>query len=753
MLRYSSLHFLDDTSQVDIPDTPAPVFAARAIRRAVFGTPAQVGDDRNTMNAGNDANSASEAADTELDAAANRSPSKPSGILLTPGTGTSRRKTVTFRHDVKPKNSSENVVASGGAKPRPRTPRLTQAMERSKRTRHKKPEVQDPPSNDEDSDWVEEEEGDYICSHDHTVDLNEPHSRSGKYWKASFEKYHGEARIEMEKLVKYKQLAKSYAKMKDAEAEELKLKLREEQEKVTKMEKEVAEQASKLATRMVKGEKENPELMRGLAKQTAIAVQYREQVKELEAMLKERDDDDGEGVKDRRNGHHATSPRTQKTLLETQRELRRARAQSRELGDVKDRLERVEARAKRLGEENKRLRDSATSTRELERHIRSLEADIDRKQEESMKLQEEYDSLKENAKARHSEATWVVQQRDEKISELRKEVRSLKATSLDSGRTQKKLNEALLTDSTRIMAELKHEIDLLAGSRKRSLGKKVDALAANMQSLGYELSDIWGCTEMKDLAVPLGLSAGQASGPEQAQEPVETNILDENTMPLPEDQDGGASRTVRLAATSVGTRVVSSRPRPKSMMESIHHSAPAHGSILSDRVNKEKLDALKDRRERRSREFVPCDTKPTIASLVTGAANLEAPKITMDADANPRKKHDQPISLTPLRLKSTTSGAVAAASTAIAADMFVAGLSKSEPQSPVEETPKFDIVADRYARVGAAHNANGSALWSNASKSSLPPDRLSAAVARIEQRKMERRRAHGRVLDKENVQP
>ena len=25
-----------------------------------------------------------------------------------------------------------------------------------------------------------------------TVDLNEPHSRSGRYWKAEFESYHGE---------------------------------------------------------------------------------------------------------------------------------------------------------------------------------------------------------------------------------------------------------------------------------------------------------------------------------------------------------------------------------------------------------------------------------------------------------------------------------------------------------------------------------------------------------------------------------
>ncbi|CRK46420.1 hypothetical protein BN1723_016670 [Verticillium longisporum] len=85
----------------------------------------------------------------------------------------------------------------------------------------------------------------------------------------------------MEKLLKYKQLAKSYAKMKDAEAVDLNEKLKEEQEKIVKMEKKITEMAAQMATRRLDGDEgENPQLMKDLARQTALAVQYRDQLKQ-----------------------------------------------------------------------------------------------------------------------------------------------------------------------------------------------------------------------------------------------------------------------------------------------------------------------------------------------------------------------------------------------------------------------------------------------------------------------------------------
>ncbi len=128
-------------------------------------------------------------------------------------------------------------------------------------------------------EW-EEYDDDYEPDHDITVDLNEPHSRSGKYWKAYFENYHDDAKTEMEKLVKYKQLAKSYAKQKDAEAVDLNQKLKEEQEKVKVMEQRVSELARQVTSSAKKGGGDNDsKLMDDLAKQTALTLEYKEQVK------------------------------------------------------------------------------------------------------------------------------------------------------------------------------------------------------------------------------------------------------------------------------------------------------------------------------------------------------------------------------------------------------------------------------------------------------------------------------------------
>ncbi|KAK8034375.1 hypothetical protein PG993_009370 [Apiospora rasikravindrae] len=75
-------------------------------------------------------------------------------------------------------------------------------------------------------DW-EDEDGDNV-----TIDLNEPKSNSGKYWKSQFNKYHADAREEMSKLVKHKHLSRMYAQQKDIENTEL-------QERVKELERQV----------------------------------------------------------------------------------------------------------------------------------------------------------------------------------------------------------------------------------------------------------------------------------------------------------------------------------------------------------------------------------------------------------------------------------------------------------------------------------------------------------------------------------
>ena len=120
-----------------------------------------------------------------------------------------------------------------------------------------------------------------------TLDLDEPHSHSGRYWKSEYDRYHEEAKLEMEKLVKYKQLAKSYAKKKDSEAIDLGEKLKEEQQKVVNMEAKISELAAQIANRRLSGRANDNHDLKDLARQTALAREYGNRVDEFQTALQE----------------------------------------------------------------------------------------------------------------------------------------------------------------------------------------------------------------------------------------------------------------------------------------------------------------------------------------------------------------------------------------------------------------------------------------------------------------------------------
>jgi hypothetical protein len=279
--------------------------------------------------------------------------------------------------------------------------------------------------------WEEvddDEESDFEA--DITTDLNEPHSRSGKYWKSYFETYHSDAKTEMEKLVKYKHLAKSYAKMKDAESLELHQKLKEEQAKVKEMEERVADMARQAAsTTRRRGGESDPALMDELKKQTALATEYKLQVEELESLLQDNMDQEGDGHQRQRR---TASPRTQRTLMEAQRELRRARSQVRELEKLQEErdalrsdLKFAEQRASKLAEENRKL------SSELSQSTSRIQ-DLEKRLEGS---KESYEKLKGDAKSRYLEAQQVLQKKNGKISELQEEIESLRSGGAEAKRS------------------------------------------------------------------------------------------------------------------------------------------------------------------------------------------------------------------------------------------------------------------------------------------------------------------------------
>lgn len=355
------------------------MFAARAFKRAIFGTPAPVQEAAPKRETKTGAAKAAKPIIPDINTY--ESPNKPQGILLTPGTGTSRRKRVSFGRDVKANNGMLSDSGDGTAGARPRT-KLQEALENSRKRRDVRNSADDdarkldfdPEQNSdiEDDAWEEVDELDRDA--DITVDLNEPRSQSGRYWKGEFQKYHDEARAEMEKLVKYKQLAKSYAQAKDAEALDLNERLREEQEKVVEMEKKIAELAGQVGSKQGKSgsAQDDQGPVKDLTQQTALAVQYRKQVEELEALLKHSGYDKEENGR-RRGGTTTRSGRDEaKDLNELCQELQR----------VKSDLSTVERREAK----------HETEKKELERKLSRKDAQYD-------KLKADYDALRDKNKA------------------------------------------------------------------------------------------------------------------------------------------------------------------------------------------------------------------------------------------------------------------------------------------------------------------------------------------------------------------
>lgn len=396
-------------SDDDFPETPAPVFAARAFRSAIFGTP-HPADNLTTRSSQPIRIHSKDDIDVMADKdQLSESTSKKQGILLTPGT-IGRKKSVSFGAGVVDNEGRKGMHGRSGIPndcpgkfPSPYTPKvsglpgpskqtsLTKAMENSREK--KKPTRSNgdtatktvalsPTANknaasnvdfelDEDiTDSREESDLTHTLidnntlpdyEGDMTFDLNKPHSQSGRYWKSEYERYHQEAYEEMKKLVKYRELAKSFAKKKDDEAMSLSQKLKEEQHKVTMMEEKVARLSTYIADRRLDtaDDRDAPELMRQLARQRALTEQYRAEVNSFQQAMDERNADTN------MSGDH------RRTLYKIQRELKKARDQLKDMNSLRSDLHGMklnvsaaERQVKKLNEENSRLQKELVQVKE-----------------------------------------------------------------------------------------------------------------------------------------------------------------------------------------------------------------------------------------------------------------------------------------------------------------------------------------------------------------------------------------------------
>ena len=244
-----------ESTFIDPPETPAHQFAVKAFKHALFGTPAP--EDLNNATRKFESKARVVVANTKFtelpmpkENELSQSPSRRGGgILMTPGTASKGRKTVSFGSQIEDNEGKRSGINRSGLSndcpgkfPSPWTPgtelkldpasdkrprtRLTEALFDARTTTQPKP-GQKPKARD-DSDI--------------TMDMGAPRSDSGKYWKEQYESYAERSEREMKKVVAKQQLAKKFAMKKDSEVTELATKLEQERKRFRLRERELEQQ-------------------------------------------------------------------------------------------------------------------------------------------------------------------------------------------------------------------------------------------------------------------------------------------------------------------------------------------------------------------------------------------------------------------------------------------------------------------------------------------------------------------------------
>lgn len=309
----------------DQPETPAPQFAFRALKSALLGTPhvkqnyPSVGNEQ--LGAEGYNASVREGNQTSRPSRLGPPLSPTKGILVTPGTGANKRKTVSFgslmpaggdgtssfllEKPLTPKatvTDLRNSVVQEGPRPMEKEAatakslfeaHLKDSQQRiSKRSALQILEKQGATSLDQ---WEDTRPVMQTChlpyGPDTTVDLNTPCSASGKHWKEEYEHYHRKSNRELKRIIQHGQTIKSYAHRKDSEAVSLSQKLNSELGKVAAMEARVSELATELAKARAHGpthQGESTDLLTDLAQQTTLAIRYKQRADRYKASLDSR---------------------------------------------------------------------------------------------------------------------------------------------------------------------------------------------------------------------------------------------------------------------------------------------------------------------------------------------------------------------------------------------------------------------------------------------------------------------------------
>lgn len=463
------------------------MFALRAFKSAIFGTPGA--EDEGNIDASKSKDpskiqghqrSKSETAKpiaietkehlkADLDTTVNPSGSPTKSILVTPGTISNRRKTVSFGDGVvdnegkreskavkTPTNPTGNLTAqwmSGSTDGKPRS-KLTQTLMDARDSASKTGDPGDAASDATPTARPQAQSD--LANEDVTLNLEDPRSESGKYWKTEFDNYRVRTNREIKRLIHYRCIAKSYARKKDEEAMRLADKLREEENKVDEMERQVSRLASTIVGEGSKVDKE--QLIQDLTKQTALALQYKQQVTSLRHHLERQGvvEKDSVKVEEPVKGDDP-SEKTAEELRKTQQELREADAKIKELSHQNPDLDKLQTLASR----------AEKKAQGLEKENSSLKQTLARVKQDMTRYESRRKDKEAKAKHRESKLETRVQEYRERLKKVTREHRESEETSRNDFDEERR--------------RMQQQIDLL--KMRVASAERVPALRPHRQSL------------------------------------------------------------------------------------------------------------------------------------------------------------------------------------------------------------------------------------------------------------------------------
>ena len=729
-----------EKSMLEPPETPAPLFALRAFKTALFGTPKEPEDEEvENVDEGVQAEGTTEK-DTQVQLEKTKapsnavSPSKPQGILMTPGTTTTHRKTVSFGLAVMDNEGKPSVYTSKtglpqnypGKFPSPWTTKSADMESKKSQTALTKSlyEVRDQSSKsvlvtDEKAKQTGSSENDSQfattqtlllkngkqeaaqtpknesgSNADATLDLNEPRSRSGRHWKSKYERQHDRSKEEIRKLIKYKELARSYAKKKDSEKDGLSELLGEERRKVRLMEEEISKLAGEIAGQQMNlnsPEEDGDSLEKQLAHKTAKNLEYKRKVGHREEA-----EEIGNG---QISGSHWAGAGFRTIHSGREQSPADLGCMKLEIDELHTKMEDMTRLSQQLEKEKgKLIRDLSEVQEDLARSEKRRQAQEARYKQREARFEEKKQQLEARLS---SQDAYDQEAGNVRFEPLRTEIESLKR-QLDLQKQSNKSSSNDCAELSRLKAEIREQRDahIRASKDYKSQIARLTADATRARASRDEEPDIQ--LQQRKLAQDLRTATEYSADLRLENERVKQEL-----------------RTLRKELQNSPSREDAAEPMKRAVLKSSRHRQPLTNSIQSDlNAPSFKQDLLQDR-----------------------SCELRYQKTSVTGQERPISQESSVLDLpSPENFSTSNSRGTPRGYSTESRGLPNFSIASSPPQMMADRVPSKQASQRSKTSIRQRTSPSLSSQHGISTRTNLPPDRVAAAKARLAQKNAEKRK-------------